>query len=259
MQILGYVFDVLLPALFAYLATSDTVIDFLKAKNILSASLDIALFKDVCLIINILLSVVVLNIKIIRRDCKIKKHKKRIDGLYDMVSTTIQNCFEQISHNSNFNFELRIFVRDRNILVPLTKVLRHDKGSFFSIKNIYPFAKHDQTDNLRIRVNPDPQGLVGRCYTLKTIVYDDDLKTHNETYGLDEAQMLKTSSLRWCICVPILNNNNDVIAVVSFDSSTSNLSITDNINDIRHLVSTYSLMLYNSVPELFEPKVVCIW
>ena len=201
----------------------------------------------------------VLGGRIVIYEYKQQADEKRIAGLYNMIKRFAQSNFEKISKNGNFSFEMRIFVKEKNWVHILPKWLCRNRDVFFSIRNIYPFAHNDITENLRFRAYPDPQGLVGKCYVDKSIYYDENLTETNKTYSLNENQIAKTTDLKWSICVPIFDQSNEIIAIVAFDSQVSKLSIEKNEEAIRKLVNTFSQMLYDCAPTLFKQKVVVRW
>ena len=182
--------------------------------------------------------------------------KKEIAGLYNVIKQFAQSNLTAISNNNNFSFDLRIFVPEVNVFKSITAFLTRKKAEkWFVIRNIEPFAKKDITEHLRFRVELDIQGLVGDAYERGSIVYDDDLPLTNETeYSLDKAQLSRTSKLLWSLCVPILDENNKVFAVMAFDSDSSPLDIASNKDEIRALTNTLAIMMRDSVPELFKPK-----
>ena len=245
---------VLLIALMSYLASSDNIFPYLIERKIFAPTLNITVIQEVCLALNIVFTIAVFPIKLGYYGLKNKSYKKQIAGLYNIIKQFAQSNFESISKNKDFDFKMRIFVRERSILSYLK--FFGEKRVFFSIRNIEPFASNDVTEDLRFQVFPKAEGLVGKSYSGKGIYYDENLEVTNKTYNLNEAQLTRTFMLKWSICVPIIDARNDVVAVVAFDSQTSRLSIEKNEYRIRELVNPFSQMLYNCAPDLFRPKVV---
>lgn len=260
MKFLRYLLDIAIPAITAYLASSDTFISFLISHDILSEELNITLFRDICLLINVLYTTLFLCVKLNILESKEESYKKQIAGLYNVIKQFLQSNLGQISGNSNISFDLRIFIPEKNILMVLKRLFGHSKEKWFVIRNIEPFARKDITEHLRFRVEPDAQGLVGMAYSRKSIVYDDHLvETNNSEYSLNQAQVNRTSNLLWSICIPILDDKNEVVAIMAIDSGTTNLNIDENKDDIRTLTNTLAVMLRDSVPELFRSEVSFRW
>lgn len=255
-MIIRYFFDIAIPAVTAYLASSDSLLQFLIKHNVLASSINISLFQDICLFINIVFTTFILCFRLIKYEFRQKSSNKKISGLYNMVKKIIQSNLCQISGDSNISFDLRIFVPKKSFRRWIKSLFSKNAEKWFIIRNVEPFASRDVTEHLEFRVEPNPQGLVGSAYTKKSIVYDDNLSETNSTaYSLDQTQVSRTSSLLWSICIPILNENNDVIAIMALDSNTSDLDITANKDAVRRLTNTIAIMMRDSVPELFKSKV----
>ena len=254
-RLIRYIIDIAIPALSAYLANNDSVVLFLISKKILSNQFNVNLFQNICLIVNILFTTFVLYTKILTMEAKEESSKRKISGLYKMVKIFIQSNLGQISGDKNISFDLRIFVPKRSILAFFRKIFHKRNEKWFYIRNIEPFASKDTTEHLKFRVAPEPQGLVGKAYSTKSIVYDDNLSVTNSTdYSLDQTQVSRTSNLLWSVCVPVLNEKNEVVAVVALDSTTSKLNIKDNKDEIRNITNTLAVMMNDSVPEFFKKK-----
>lgn len=256
MRIINYIIDIAVPAICTYLASDDAIIRWMIKKNLLSNTFNTILFQRLCLLVSILFTTFILNIKIIYHLHSKERLKQEIAGLYNVIKQFAQSNFAAISKNNNFSFDLRIFVPEVNLFKLVIAFITMKKADkWFVIRNIEPFAKKDITEHLRFRVEPEIQGLVGAAYKRGSIVYDEDLSsTNDKVYSLDRSQLSRTSKLLWSICVPILNENNEVFAVMAFDSDSSPLDISSNKDDIRTLTNTLAIMMRDSVPELFKPK-----
>ena len=205
--------DLTIPAISAYLASDDTVIVWLINNSILPDTFNIRSFQRICLIINVTSTVFILYLKILYHTYKEERYRREIAGLYNMIKQFALSNFVSITHNSDFTFNLRIFVPEVSVWGCIKSFIKSDQTEkWFVIQNIEPFAKKDITENLRFKVSPDQQGLVGSAYKSGSIVYDDKLPLTNSTaYSLGQTQLSRTSNLRWSICVPILARaDNDI-------------------------------------------------
>lgn len=253
MWLIRLLLDSAIPAISAYIAADETIFKWLINHHILANNFDIPLWQRIFMLINIFFTVFVLSVKIAYHRHKEEKYRNEIAGLYNVVKQFAQSNFVTISGNNSFCFDLRLFVPEASICRLIKNLFSKKKEKWFVIRNIEPFAKKDITEHLRFRVEPDHQGLVGKAYKEKSIVYDDNLeKTNSTNYSLEESQVNRTSGLLWSLCVPITNEKNEVIAVMAFDSGTSSLNINQNKNEIRTLTSTLAFMMRDSVPELFS-------
>ena len=174
MWILRHLVYIAIPAISAYLASDDTLLQWLISIKILAPRFNIDLFQRICLIISIFFSTFILNMRLIYHEYCGERLRKERDGLYNVIKEFVRNNFVSISGNDNFSFNLRILVPEVRILQFLKSMIQHrTREKWFVIRNIEPFAKKDITEHLRFRVEPDKQGLVGLAYETKSIVYDD--------------------------------------------------------------------------------------
>lgn len=255
--IVTFLFYTVIPCLTAYLSSSSFLYGILIKYNILSKEFNIAQAQDVFLIISVFFTTFVVGIKIVRNEYKSSQHDKQVAGLYNMIKEICTSSLKEVSKSSTVDFNMRIFVPLITPKYLVHKFYKRNKFEFyFVIRNITPFAKSDQTELLRFRVYPRPQGIVGECYRSKKIVYDDNLQSTNETnWNLNRAQIARTNDLLWCICIPIIDHDNDnVVAVVSLDSNTSKIEISSHRQELSLLLNTYSFLLYDSVPDLFKER-----
>lgn len=64
MRMINYIIDIVVPAICTYLASDDAIIKWLIKKNLLSNTFNTVLFQRVCLLISILFTTFILNIKL---------------------------------------------------------------------------------------------------------------------------------------------------------------------------------------------------
>lgn len=137
-----------------------------------------------------------LYIRLVYHSHKEEQCRKEIAGLYNMIKQFAQSALITMTKNKNFSFDLRIFVPEVSVSRWLKATLmRKQKEKWFVIRNIEPFAKKDNTEHLKFRVEPAAQGLVGSAFSSGSIVYDDNLESTNSTeYSLPHSQMLTVKS-----------------------------------------------------------------
>ena len=122
----------------------------------------------------------------------------------------------------------------------------------FKILNIDGLAVVGMTENLTFKTDP-PQGLVGYCFVTRKIIYEPDLYHPKNEQPLSKDLKNRTSDLRFCLCVPIFNNKDNVVAVVAFDSSSA-LDLGPQVNDILTIFIAFSQNLQKAMPKLFKPR-----
>lgn len=197
----------------------------------------------------------VLNAKLFYQQYKVNQYQKEIAGLFNIIKEVARNNFVYITKNKDFSFDLRVFVLETSVINIVMSYLGRKREKWFVIRNIEPFAKKDVTEHLRFRVCPNLQGIVGKVFQSGDIAYDDQLQeTNSQNYALDHSQINRTSNLLWSICVPIVRTGKNVIAIVAFDSDRSKLNINKNKEKVFILTNTITLLMHNSIPELFTRK-----
>lgn len=252
-----FLFYTAIPGISTYLANSDLLFMYCIEHHLLSADLNIEFAQEVCLLISVLFTVFVIGPKIAFGERKVLSSGKRVNGLYTMIHQLFKSCFEKITGNESVDFNMRIFVpKITPIYWIMTRVFRSkNQELYFTIKNVAPFARPDTTEHLFFRVKPNPQGLVGSCYSTGKIVWDQDLKQNNDKkWRLESVQIQRTSALLWSICVPVIDERGTTIAVIAFDSTSTPIDIESHRDELGVAVRTFSVLLYDSVPDLFKRK-----
>ena len=122
----------------------------------------------------------------------------------------------------------------------------------FVIKNIDLIADTGITKDLQFEVSPMVEGLVGKCYRDKCVLWDDKLESTNSTkYNLDAHQISRTTDLKWSICCPIYGNTGEIVAILALDGKTTT-QINDEEKQLGLELTAFSRMLFDAVPQLFK-------
>lgn len=256
-EIIKVVVDLILSAISAflsYLASSSLIFDKLIAAGILGSGVDIDDLQEKCLWFGIVFSAIVLTWRLIYRNIKIASITEQRNNLIKMNKETLAESLRQKLSQNSLDFDIRIFIPQHPWLYKAAnKFGRNRMKRRFIIKNIDLIAEQGTTKKLKFEVYPCSQGLVGACYTQKSIVFDDNLiKTNSTEYNLSHLQITRTASLRWIICCPIFNESDDVVAIISLDGK-SIIELTDEtVSNLKEDIIGFSRMLYDSVPEFFR-------
>lgn len=239
-----------IPAIVTYLGNSDNIIDYLYNRKYIGSAFDIALFKSACQIISIILSFSIILYQQLATNIKLDNSNKKINGLLYQAKMIFQEALSE-TIGYKVNFDVRIFV-------PIKKLVNLEKGNplYFQIVNYDGLCTAGTTNGLKFKVLPESekQGLVGNCYNMRSMLYDDCLAQNNSTsYQLDNYQIGKTRDLEFIIVCPLYNSNDDVVAIVAIDGKQK-IDINAHKSQITNNVLTFSQTLYENVPELFKPK-----
>lgn len=245
-----------IPAFLSYMANSTLIFDKLISYGLIGESINIPLIQDYCLWISIVFSAVFLSLNLtvtkIKYDNILDQRNKLIKMNKKVLSTVLGKRF--LSETSAF--DIRIFVPKHPILYKVSDKIRILKmPKKFIVKNIDLISEQGITKDLQFEVYPKQEGLVGMCYNTKSIVYDDDLQnTNDKNYQLNQIQIDRTSDLKWSICCPICDKDNNVVSIIAIDGKTRIAIDDDKESALRENLPAFSYMLYDSVPQLFKRR-----
>lgn len=242
-----------IPAILTYLSKDKFIFSLLESKGIISYD-QIENIQKICMFLSVIIAAGILpfqmgTIKFAHKDV-IKQRDSLIKMNKEILKETLITRF-----SPNFSdMNIRIFVPKYPKIYKILDLLHIKKKQIvYKIKNITLIAQEGMTGNLEFQVEPKVQGLVGVCYLKHSMVYDDNLSiTNNKNYDMTNDQIQRTSNLEWIICCPILDNNDKVIAIISFDGTRSVSIKQSQINALSKQIYMFSRMLYDAVPEIFR-------
>ncbi len=239
-----------IPAIVTYLGASNNILDYLYKKNYIGTAFDMDFFKSICQVSSIILSFFIILFQQLSTNIRLDNSSKKINGLLYQTKMIFQEAFSS-TIGSKVNFDIRIFV-------PIRKIFNLEKGKplYFEIVNYDGLGTAGTTSGLKFKVLPEneKQGLVGNCYNMRSMIYDDCLAQNNSSsYHLDNYQIGKTRDLEFSIVCPLYNSSNDVIAIIAIDGKQK-IDISSHKSEITNNVLTFAQTLYENVPDLFKPK-----
>ena len=250
----------LVPALLTYLGQNNSFFNYLQNNRIISLETErIPVIKDILLIAGIFLTIVPSGIKLVRLEWDNKYYLEQRDFLIKYVKDMFMEAFESKVDKKFIDLNIRIFVpiykrnverKKRTRLFSLPFCI--SKRVLFKIKNIKGLSDPGTTNDLEFEVYPKIQGIVGRCYNIKTVYVDEDIKSNNENYNLTEYQKSKTCDVEFCLCVPIFGKDSNVIAIMSLDSTRPMPIPSKNRGELYNILYNFSKSFNEQLPELFK-------
>lgn len=128
----------------------------------------------------------------------------------------------------------------------------------FGLENLDGFSGF--ISGLEYRVDPVPEGLVGKCYQTREIVVENELsKAPPKKYNLTKQQRSLTMHCDFCACYPVLVSGDRVIAVVSLDSEMAIRSFTESKEAaVKRLLGGFALNMKESLPHIFKKAEVIL-
>lgn len=215
----GLIFSCI-PALLTSLSTTNTL-DALQKAGYIGNAVNISKCKDVCTIISILLTFVLLTANLIIHEINEEKYRNQAQQLLKFNKDILVKTLSEHLGREYCDINIRIFVPYKNLYWRIAHYFNKNIPLMFSIKNIDGLANAGLTSSLKFQVSPSEskQGLVGACYQERKIIYDDNLQeTNNTDYNLSDFQKSKTSDLKFIIVCPVFNQNKNIDAIIAFDS-----------------------------------------
>lgn len=242
----------LLPAALVLFGQSDILLR-LKEHQYIGANVDVNFIKDASAILGVILTFWFLTRPLIISELNERKYHIQRDRLIKNNKEIFLKVFCKTLGRERCDLEIRIFVPENGWKYRIRKLLHRDTPFYFKIKNLDGLADPGTTEDLRFQVYPNQEGLVGKCFQERTILYDDDLENNNDTkYNLNEYQINKTSDLKFILVCPIMTLDNNIQAVVAFDSKTQ-IKITEtNKKALTNIILNYTQELHDLVPEFFK-------
>lgn len=242
-----------------YLARS-SCLDELQNNGIIGRSVNLELLKTALLIVGVVLSLVFLSARVIKLEYENKRVTRQRDSLIKYNKKTFIKAMGECLQltNKNIDLNIRLYFPERTFQGTIKKLLtrlvagRDAAEEIFKVRNIEGLAEKSHSEPLKFRVRPDPQWLVGQCYTKKELVYDSDLKSHKSHRGLRKYIQARISKLQFCMCIPVLDEKDHVLAIISFDSEQKLQINEQNRAMWEEMIEYYCEDLVENLPEFFK-------
>ncbi|WP_133158776.1 hypothetical protein [Clostridium thermosuccinogenes] len=255
--VLRVIFVSFIPVLLNYLAKSENCLDDLQKSGFIGQNINIRLWKDIFLLISALFTTIFLSIKLACLEANQKIIANQRESLIKYNKEIFFKALGNKLMTTDKNINVRIFVQKKGILLHVKKILAKITNGYiqykeiFTIRNIEGLADTGITKNLSFEVCPEPQGLVGQCYKLRTIIFEDNFKRNCINYNITEYQKNKLNDIEFWLCAPIFNEKGEIISIVSFDSAQKVNISKANKSVWIDMVTNYCQFLYEYLPELF--------
>lgn len=237
---------VIISGTFTYFGQSDYVIKFVYVDVLGKPLNQIDKIKESLLIIGVI-AITIIPIITIRR---LKKKVDRYHSQQEFLLKELKDMFfirlDSIAKGKFGKIKIRLFIIKRRIKgFKIKQIARteHIEG----LTDINNFEKFE------LELYPKEQGLVGKSYSKKQIVYDDKLSITNEkNYNLNHYHESRTKDFEFCVCVPIFGEQDKVIAVMALDSN-SKINLTESQKkEFFKILSIFSNKFYGKLNGLIK-------
>ena len=247
---------IILPPLTAYLTQVYGLFDYLVVLDILS-ELHATYLKELIFFSGISIPPLILAWLHILSKNKCKESFEQRDALLFRYKTIFIEYVENKIEMPEFkNVNIRIFIEKKSTILTiknwLIKVFKKNSkpSKYFELQSLKTLVNTGINKKLEFEVTPIPRGLVGRCYNEKEILIAEQLKGNTQDFNLNNYQKNRTLDVMFCACVPIFNDNDTIVAIVSFDS-TSDIRIPPNCKEeFVLLITKFSQELYDNLLDI---------
>lgn len=257
--VLKVIFSSFIATLASYLARSGCL-DGLQKNGIIGPQVDLEILKTALLAIGLILSLVFLSVRTINLEFENKKIVRQRGSLIKYSKKVFLNAMVECLklHDKNIDMNIRIYMPEKGLGTRLKNKLvgiisgKYAVTEVFKAKNIEGLADNGLAEPLKFRVKPEPQWLVGECHANKELVYDSNMKKNvRSNHVLSKYIKTRISKLQFCLCIPVLDENDEVIAIISFESEQKPDIGEHNRSEWEDMFKYYCEDLVENLPDFF--------
>jgi len=250
------VFFSFIPAFFILLGGNNDIFNSLISNNILSENFNIERTKSVLLLLSVLISNLTL---VLLYEIKNHSHhamKNKVNLLFADFKAAFLSSLAMEAGDSMHSLKFRVWKEPGYLWKTLeflkSKVTKREYRKKLIWVHVNGISDAFTPKDLEFEIYPNLQGLVGKCYSEGTILYEEDVSDRNELYGLTQFQISRTRNTKFCICFPIFNAKNKVTAVISLDSFVPIKIPQDSETKLANLIAIFVQELGKYYPKLMR-------
>ncbi len=249
----------LIPGLLVYLGRADNILDYLKKHKYLGENFNIDLLKYILLVCGVTFTSLIYVVMESRARYKYNIAQSQKTALIYMLKQGLLTSLENLTGDTYIrdSVNIRIWVEDRKYYTGIVDCIKKKMGKpikkVFTIRNVDGFTNSSVNNmDLKMEVEPISQGVLGRSYHEKGIVYDEDVTESETDYKLTPSQEVKTIGTRFVLCSPIIGNKDRILHIISFDSAHKITIPQENESKVAALITVFGQDLYQHVPDIFK-------
>lgn len=153
---------------------------------------------------------------------KFEEQEKLINALLGSLREGLNTELEHQFNVQNLNLNIRIFAPKKSFILWLDKKL-WGKRSF--VLTTHPELCVDSINGLLFQVTPNPEGVVGKVFENKCMLYASELNAQvsTESYNLNPHQISLLSDTKFVVALPVFKegSRDEISAIISFDTKKS--------------------------------------
>lgn len=250
----------IIPGLSAYLSVNNNILDELQKNGYIGPNFNLPLVKQYVLFLGAIIPPCILTLLWqISKNGKKVLERQRHALVRMMKDWFVSYCHNLLSNPSMRVLNVRIFIEEKRfwwLKAGLELVIKHFRPDFefkkkFLMRNVKGLYTTINRDDLEFEVSPDWQGLVGKCYQDRKLIYRSDLKVSDEDFHLTDYQRHIVSEVDFCLCYPIPDKDNKIAAIITFDSPEHIIIPPDKKTEFEEGAANFCQTLHETLPELF--------
>jgi hypothetical protein len=244
-----------LPAVLTLIGSSDNFVKYLSANGFIKAANEgkwMLLFS----IISVSLPTWVLYYLFESK----KKYVASVESQRDFLIAQQKDSYlrvitDKFTLSKDFlDLNMRVWIEEKNHLVKKFKYDKGYKSKVFYVKHLKNLSKEGNKNNLYFEVHPNIQGLVGICYNNKKTIHIEDVSNLYDNHNLNDYQKKLTSDTKFVLCIAILNQKDQVVAIVSFDHQNGLKIPVQHKDEIYGILELFCTTIFENIPELLFKK-----
>ncbi|MCY9138064.1 hypothetical protein [Peribacillus frigoritolerans] len=189
-----------------------------------------------------------------------KKHVINVVSQRDFLISQQKDSYlsvitENFSLSKDFlELNMRVWIEEKNYIIKKIKYGKGFNSKVFHVKHLKNLSKEGNKNNLYFEVHPHIQGLVGICYNNKKTTHVEDVSKVYDKHNLTAYQAKVTSDTKFVMCIAVLNQKDQVVAIVSFDHPKGIKIPTQHKDEIYGILELFCTTIFENIPELLNKK-----
>lgn len=250
------VFNTIFTAVFIFLGDKDGVLAQLQKDGWIGTNFDVNYLRLFLFLIGTFWGVIFIAYPYYKAELKIRKDEKIINEILKYSKKIFLQLFCLNIREKGVEINIRILVETTttkdiiyNFYCAVKKYITVEnscKKIVYKVINIDGMHSDTTHKDLIFELLPSKQGVVGKVFSEKTPIVDFEMqkKSVKSDYNLTDFQYEQTEDLHFCAAIPIFNNQNHIIAVVSFDSKNKLTLTPSKEEQLKSNIKQYAKFLH---------------
>jgi hypothetical protein len=229
-----------IPTALIFIGRSDDFFNFLiRHKILIDENTNIEAPKLTAFLVGLSWAGLVVPVQYEKLKKKVEKKENKFSSLLGIYKETYINSVKEKLNISTSQINTRVFVRKKDFKSKI-KFWWNDE-IYFELKEIKGISDSINVEKLVFKVSPEPEGLIGEVFKNNNPIMD--LSITPEKYKLTSYQKSKTSDIKFCCVAPIHDEQSNIVAMISLDSTKKIKLLPENTELWNELIQDYYVIL----------------